>query len=95
MTMIKRQDSGVGLRAFILTLHHPTPRSKIISKAMPDVSLNTSVDDHMSSARLPIVDISPYLTAGASQAEKEATQKSLDSACREFGTSLSSLPHGP
>ena len=55
---------------------------------MPDVSLNTSVDDHMSSARLPIVNISSYLAEGASQAEKEATQRSLDSACREFGMSM-------
>lgn len=63
---------------------------------MPDVSINTSVDDHMSSARLPIVDISSYLKDGASQAEREATQQSLDSACREFGgyfdTLTSQLP---
>jgi hypothetical protein len=52
---------------------------------MPDITLNASVNDHISSARLPIVDISPYITEGASVAEKETTQQSLDRACREFG----------
>ena len=51
---------------------------------MPDVSKSMSVDDHLSSARLPIVDISPYLLDG-SVADKQKTQQSLDSACREFG----------
>jgi hypothetical protein len=54
---------------------------------MPDVSKNQLVDDHISSARLPIVDISPYLQDGSS-AEKLKTQQSLDSACREFGRCL-------
>jgi hypothetical protein len=57
---------------------------------MPDVSLDSSVDDHLSSARLPIVDISSYLEDGATQEDKEATQRSLDSACREFGKSSQS-----
>lgn len=52
---------------------------------MPDVSINNSVDDHLSTARLPLVDISSYLDDNASLEARLATQKALDSACREFG----------
>lgn len=52
---------------------------------MPDASINTSVDDHLSSARLPIVDIGPYLDESSTPEARLVTQKALDSACREFG----------
>jgi isopenicillin N synthase-like dioxygenase len=58
---------------------------------MPDVSAlrDRSVDGHLSSAQLPVVDIAPYLDASSSKEARNATSESLDRACREFGASES------
>lgn len=50
---------------------------------MPDI--NVLATDKTSSARLPIVDISPYLDPASSAEARSQTASSLDSACREFG----------
>jgi isopenicillin N synthase-like dioxygenase len=42
-------------------------------------------DDNLSSIRLPIVDIGPYLDPSSSTEARKATASSIDKACREFG----------
>lgn len=44
----------------------------------------------MSTERLPIVDIAPYLDGSASDADRRKARDALDSACREFGESSTS-----
>jgi hypothetical protein len=56
---------------------------------MPDISsLNNAADsvtDNMSTAQLPIIDISPYLDPSSSSESRQKTSTALDKACREFG----------
>jgi isopenicillin N synthase-like dioxygenase len=60
---------------------------------MPDItSFNNSdsMPDRISSARLPIVDISSYLCDGSSEIDRATTRRDLDAACRDFGGSFES-----
>lgn len=52
---------------------------------MPDGTTAPSVDDNISSQRLPIVDITSYLTDSSTPEERQKTAKTLDDACRQFG----------
>lgn len=54
---------------------------------MPDIDSikSSAVDDNMSTARLPIVDISPYLYPESTSEARYKTAQTLDKACREFG----------
>jgi isopenicillin N synthase-like dioxygenase len=52
---------------------------------MPDGTTAPSVDDNISSQRLPIVDIASYLTDSSTPEERQKTAKTLDDACRQFG----------
>ena len=56
---------------------------------MPDIDSlvpkTAQPDDNLSSIRLPIVDIGPYLDPSASADARRATAGAVDKACREFG----------
>ncbi|ORY30189.1 hypothetical protein BCR39DRAFT_153153 [Naematelia encephala] len=52
---------------------------------MPDIASLTSDTDNLSTASLPIVDISPYLDPSSSASARHETAQTLDKACREFG----------
>jgi isopenicillin N synthase-like dioxygenase len=52
---------------------------------MPDISKLQAHDENMSTARLPLVDMSPYLDPESSAEARRETAAKLDKACREFG----------
>ncbi|ORY27119.1 hypothetical protein BCR39DRAFT_539328 [Naematelia encephala] len=55
--------------------------------AMPDIEMlkDRSASGSVSTQRLPLVDISPYLQADSSAEARKLTSDTLDKACREFG----------
>jgi hypothetical protein len=50
---------------------------------MPDISKLQAHDENMSTARLPLVDMSPYLDPESSAEARRETAAKLDKACRE------------
>ncbi|WVQ80705.1 hypothetical protein IAT38_002810 [Cryptococcus sp. DSM 104549] len=54
---------------------------------MPDIELikDRSVEGSMSTERLPIIDISPYLDPESTAEARKTASQTLDKACREFG----------
>lgn len=56
-----------------------------------DTKPDRSAVGTMSTERLPIVDIAPYLDNSATDADRLKARNALDSACREFGKALSAV----
>jgi isopenicillin N synthase-like dioxygenase len=52
---------------------------------MPDIAAFKQDGDVMSTAHLPLIDISPYLSESSTEEERLKTSRALDSACRTFG----------
>jgi isopenicillin N synthase-like dioxygenase len=52
---------------------------------MPDIAQIQSHDANISTAKLPLIDVSPYLDPISSLEARQTAAKELDKACRDFG----------
>ena len=52
---------------------------------MPDINQVQAESENMSTARLPLVDMSAYLDPASTEEERRETAGKLDKACRDFG----------
>ncbi|OCF76289.1 hypothetical protein I204_03589 [Kwoniella mangroviensis CBS 8886] len=63
---------------------------------MPDIEMlkDRSAEGSVSTERLPIVDISPYLDSSSSEEARKVASQTLDKACREFAGFFYVTGHG-